>query len=518
VAGGSTHAPITFAATVNSIAAAGLNNIVNVASVADDGTAGADPTPANNQVTDTDTLDAAPDLHVTKTGNPVQAVRGGDLSYTLTYSNVGNQDATGAFLTEVLPTNTSFNAATSTTGWTETAPGSGVYLFAIGNLPAGAAPGSVSFVATVNDTLLSGTTKITNLAGLDDDHANGTDPVLADNSATVNSPLYQGIYAVSQVRIGRAAPKVLVYDVATNTEMFEFTPYPGSPNANVRLGVGDLNGDGYDDIITARSTGNGAVRVFDGLTGAPIAIGGKTVLNPGPLKTRFGVFVASGDLTGDGHDDIVIGENFGGNKVVVIDGLTGNVANSFRPFASGYTRGIHVAVGDVNGDGRDDIAVARRIGGGAIKVYDGTNLSGLTPSSPTLFSVANGIKTGTAIALGDVNGDGKADLIVGNHPASAAASGRILVYDGAAGTLLRSITPLGGSKFNYVRVAAVDIDLDGVADILAASGSGRGRRIEFYNGQTGALLPSTPAFPGAPSVPSWVAGSTPVPAVFGPIV
>jgi len=57
----------TFVVTVASPAATGLSSIVNTASIADDGANGADPTPANNSSTDTDTLNAAPDLTITKT-------------------------------------------------------------------------------------------------------------------------------------------------------------------------------------------------------------------------------------------------------------------------------------------------------------------------------------------------------------------------------------------------------------------------------------------------------------------
>jgi uncharacterized repeat protein (TIGR01451 family) len=178
-----------FVVTVNNPAVPGQTQIVNTATVADDGTHGVDPTPADNTGTDTDTLSAAPDLRVTVSDGVPSATPGGTLRYTLSYANAGSRGATGVSLTETLPAGTTFNAAASTAGWTESAPGSGVFKLAVGNLAAGNAPASVVFVVLVNNPAVRGQTAIVNTASIVDDASNGADPTPSNNTATDTNAL-----------------------------------------------------------------------------------------------------------------------------------------------------------------------------------------------------------------------------------------------------------------------------------------------------------------------------------------
>ncbi len=356
----------------------------------------------------------------------------------------------------------------------------------------------------MNSTLPLGTRTIDSLASIDDDRANGADPITGDNSATVSKTLYQGIFAAAQFTppVGAAhltSVKVRVFDVATNTESLVLTsPYGNQLTGSVRVAVGDFDGDGFDDIVTARSSGNGRIRVFDGTTGLPIAIGGHAQVNPGTLNPTDGVFIAAGDITGDGRADIVIGESTGGGRVIVIDGVSGNVANSFLPFSPAYKGGVQVAVGDVNGDGRADIIAAQKSKGAKVKVFDGTNLA-------TLLSFSAGGGNRVNIAAGDVNGDGKADIIAGSVGKRGAAD-TIKIFSGADASLLSTQNPFGGNFFRGVRVACSDFDLDGFADTIAAAGPRGQSRLETYSGKTGALMSSATAFPD--DLELFVAGSS----------
>ena len=144
---------VTFAVVVDDPVAAGVDQVTNSATIADDGTNGVDPTPDNNSDSDVDTLTAAPDLFVTKDDGQTVVNAGGVVQYTIEYGNDGSQDATGVVLTEALPNGVRFDAANSDAGWTETAPGSGVYELAIGDLASGDV-GSVTFAVTVNLSLI----------------------------------------------------------------------------------------------------------------------------------------------------------------------------------------------------------------------------------------------------------------------------------------------------------------------------------------------------------------------------
>jgi hypothetical protein len=141
---------------------------------------------------------------------------------------------------------------------------------------------------------------------------------------------------------------VRVFDVRTGTEAFQINAYESTYRDSVRVALGDMNGDGFDDIITSTRTGTGRVRVFDGVTGERFSGAFLEIAAFGGRKAR-GAFIAAGDVTGDGRDDIIAGAARGGGNVKVIDGVSGAVVNGYSPFGKAFRGGVRVAVGDVNG-------------------------------------------------------------------------------------------------------------------------------------------------------------------------
>ncbi len=221
---------------------------------------------------------------------------------------------------------------------------------------------------------------------------------------------------------------------------------------------GDIDGDGYSDLVVgAPNEAIGSVQAAGGIT---VLYGSASGLRrtgtrafsqagavAGPVETgdRFGSAVALGDFDGDGHDDVAVGvpgEDVGSvinaGSVNVLYGSasglvtagnqsfsqTGEVAGSPEP----HDRfGAALAVGDFDGDGRDDLAVGvpgedvgSRSDAGSVTILYGSR-SGLSPARSEAFSQSGSVKGspegndrfGFALAAGDFDGDGRDDLAVG---------------------------------------------------------------------------------------------------------
>src|SRR6185503_10662687 len=160
----------TATVTVVNPVGAGVSQISNTASIADDGTNGADPTPGDNSGSDSTPVTAAPDLSMTKSDGGASVAPGGTVSYTLTYANGGNRGASGVVLTDTVPANTTFNVGASTAGWVcvpNNNAGSTCTL-AIGPLAGASGNQSATFAVTVDASVPGGTTQISNTASIAD--------------------------------------------------------------------------------------------------------------------------------------------------------------------------------------------------------------------------------------------------------------------------------------------------------------------------------------------------------------
>ena len=279
-------------------------------------------------------------------------------------------------------------------------------------------------------------------------------------------------------------PIVRVYDATGQNIRFSFFAYQITYLGGVKIATGDVNGDSVPDIITAPGGDNvGAdIRVFDGVDGTMI----HRFFAFAP-SFRGGFNVASGDVDGDGFDDIIVSVDSGWKSAVIaFDGQTTGRIGGFFAYGN-YRGGVNIAAGDVNGDGVDEILTVP--GGTGVYAHvrafraDGRIVSQFV-AFPAQFS------RGTFnIAAGDVTGDGFDDVIVS---VGSVMPPWIRVFNGATPQVLTSILAYPARFRGGVSIGTGDVNLDGRADILTSTASGALPYLGAFDGLTGQLLAVPP--------------------------
>jgi hypothetical protein len=306
-----------------------------------------------------------------------------------------------------------------------------------------------------------------------------------------------------------------------------------APSAGARFGssltCGDFNADAYDDLaVTAAGWSDGAGEVFV-FYGSPSGVGSNLDLknirirqeNVGEVSEKddaFGVALASGDLDGDGVDDLAIGSPGEDWEYPSLLGDVGFVyvvpGSPIGLLTPGHTvkeccgvqhrasarYGSALAIGDVDGDGRDDLAIgapkgdAQVAGAGTVQLLHGAAGDMVTTIGQQLLTKAAfpgwsseyGDWFGSALAFGDFDGNGVADLAVGS--VASGGAGGVFVHT-SDGTNLQPDGPVVtegwqslpgepsfGDAFGH-SLATGDLDGDGRDDLAIgvpnASGSAR---------------------------------------------
>lgn len=279
------------------------------------------------------------------------------------------------------------------------------------------------------------------------------------------------------------SPQINTYS-PTGTLTDSFFSDNVSFTGGVRVAMGDVLAG--NDIITGRGPGGTAVvNVYRGSNHALVY----SFLPFGPNWT-VGVYVAAGDVDGDGRADIIVGTGDGPGSVPnvkVFSGADGaTVLRSFSAFAPGFNGGVRVAAADINGDGVADIICGSGPGGGQVSVFSGKDLTLLKSFIPYA-----GYTGGIFVAGGDVNGDGVDDIITGPQTGSST----VKVFSGKDLTVLQSFTAFPGST-NGARVAAADLNGDNVADVIVSTGPGDPSRVKAMDGPRGTTLLDFSPYPG----------------------
>lgn len=243
-------------------------------------------------------------------------------------------------------------------------------------------------------------------------------------------------------------------------------------------GIGDVNNDGSDDFVigaTGASNGRGTISVFSGVNQNVLFVAAGDL--PGD---RLGATASiAGDVNGDGVVDFMAGAPFGTNLgitpgyVRIYSGADGSTLHTlFGTTDAGRFGSAICPVGDLNGDGYDDVLIGAAddntnvIRGGSAKIFSGIDGSILM----SWFGTTENDALGAVVAnVGDVTGDGKSDFAIGTpgfSPPNNSARGRFQIFSGADASVFRShLTPFSVSFLGPITDAG-DFNGDGVGDYM----------------------------------------------------
>ncbi|MGI8988155.1 MAG: beta strand repeat-containing protein, partial [Bryobacteraceae bacterium] len=390
----------------------------------------------------------------------------------------------------------------------------GKVTFSFGTMLIGTAAVTTSGKATLTTRLLpSGTAALRAIYGGDATHAASTSAAVSQTvkaspassfTPLVNYATQSAPESIAQADFnGDGIPDLAIVNGSSNTITVllgngtgGFTPAPSSPFAvgtsPFSVAVGDFNGDGKPDLAVANASNSVTVLLGSGNGGFAPAPGS-------PFTVRAATSLAVADFNGDGLADIVVvgsQSNFTGLLTVLLGDGGGGFATapgSPSTISVSPTDPHSLAVGDFNGDGVSDIAVADTDnagqGGNKVAVFLGNGSGAFTPAPGSPFIVGS---NPTAVAVGDFNGDGNADLAIANRGSNDVT---VLLGNGSGG-----FTPVPGSPFptgspgSPFGLAVGDFNGDGNID-LAVSNFSDGVAVLLGNG-SGGFIPE----PGSPFV------------------
>ncbi|MFA6272190.1 MAG: FG-GAP-like repeat-containing protein [Patescibacteria group bacterium] len=251
-----------------------------------------------------------------------------------------------------------------------------------------------------------------------------------------------------------------------------FFGFNESFRGGTNVASGDIDGDGMDEIIVGIGSGEEPwVRVYE-RSGQKI-----TEFLAYDKNIRGGVYVASGDLDGNGRDEIITGVPEGyGPHVRVFDGRNGEVVITagFFAYDPWVRTGIRVAAGDLNGDGIDEIVTGTGYGAGThVRTFTGTGEMTFTPG---FFVYGKDDRTGIKVAVGDVDGNGKAEIITGS---GKTREPEVRMYD-RFGNFISSFAPFPSTFKNGIKIGSGDIDGDRKDEIVVGTEQGGGPQVRSF--------------------------------------
>jgi subtilisin family serine protease len=334
-----------------------------------------------------------------------------------------------------------------------------------------------------------------------DDLLNG-----ADNVYRVN-PNYLGqlgrgrLNMLNSIDLARAPLNDFIYDIlvapyskSSSTVRFfnesgkyssssTFMAYEPSFSKGINMASGDIDGDKQFEIITVPNQGGGPqIRIFKST--------GKLIGQFFSYNKNFagGVNITTGDVNGDGIDEIITGPGPGGGPQVKIFNSKGKLLYQFFAYKKTFTGGISVAAGDINGDGMDEIITGPGPGGGPhVRIF--------SPNGKVLgqfFAYDNKFSGGVKVASGDIQplAFGIRDEIITAPWTQSQALVKIFNFKHE---LIGQFLAFHSKFKGGINLATGDLNNDGKEEIITGAGSGGAPQVRAFE-LDGNLISSFYAF------------------------
>ena len=567
---------ITYTVTVAQVDPARTGDLVNTATVhVPPGVT--DPVPENNTATDSDTPRLVSDLAITKTDGSGTYTPGLGLTYTIVVRNLGPSTVVGATVADT------FDWSLGTPPWTASGTVGTVFVGAgLGNLSQTVgipARGSITYTVTVAQVDPAKTGDLVNTATVQPP-AGVFDPDLRNNTDTDTDTMALDIYIGGYKWNDANANGLWDMDEVGLADWTIYLDRDADPNNGVlESTITGPDGDyEFEDLVPGTyyvyealrtgwiNTYNGATEIvaesghsYAGTWGLaePLNFGnyvpptcivlgpdkspstpervlvvdqltGQTLASFVPYENNFqgGVRVATGDLNGDGIDEIVTAPGRGRAPELRVFTQQGVELPEFRTlaYAAAFMGGVQVAVADVNGDGMNDLITVPSDGPVEVKVF----LNQAPSPDPIrdtpyrdFLAFPSSIITGGVVGAADMGHglpgaftnvlDGKAEIVVGTGPGTAATVNVFDVSGSGPYAPVRTLAPfadilfLGAPFAGGVSLSVAQIDSDLIPDIVVGAGPAGQSRVGVWTWAASpgiiSLLGQFPAFPG-PSSPA----------------
>lgn len=259
------------------------------------------------------------------------------------------------------------------------------------------------------------------------------------------------------------APQAKIFNTDNKHLDMRFLAFDSVFRGGGRVAVGDINGDGINEIIVGAGRGGGPhVRTFDYL-GHPLEF---SVFAFHP-NFRGGVDVAAGDVDGDRIDEIIVSQMSQGQAWVKVYKTNRNktILANFLAYEPAFQGGAYVAAGDINGDGKDEIITGSGMGSTShVRIFNGSGkYLGLS-----LFPFEESYRGGVDVAVGNVDRGRESEIVV--TKASFGAPQIKTYKTDSSKRILGDFLAFDAGHREGGNITACDVDRDGEDEVVVGSG------------------------------------------------